>query len=105
MRIAALSDIHGNLPALEAVIADAEARACDSFVNLGDILSGPLWPRETADALMARDWITIAGNHERQVLTFGTGRIGASDAYAKQSLSERHLSWLAELSPTAQFSA
>lgn len=105
MRIAALSDIHGNLPALEAVIADAEARGCESFVNLGDILSGPLWPRETADALMARDWVTIAGNHERQVLSFGPGRIGPSDRYAKQSLSDRHLSWLAALSPTLQFSA
>lgn len=105
MRIAAFSDIHGNLPALEAVIADAEGRGCDEFVNLGDILSGPLWPRETADALMARDWITIAGNHERQVLTLGPERIGASDRYAKQSLSERHIKWLAALAPTAQFSS
>ena len=64
-RYAILSDIHGNLPALEAVVADAEAQGCDIFVNLGDTLSGPLWPRETAEYLMARDWPTIAGNHER----------------------------------------
>src|SRR5690606_18348630 len=68
-RIAVLSDIHGNLPALEAVVADAEARGCTAFANLGDILSGPLWPFETAEYLMARQWPTIAGNHERQVLT------------------------------------
>ena len=43
-RIAVLTDIHGNLPALEAVIADAEAQGCTGFVNLGDSLSGPLWP-------------------------------------------------------------
>ena len=43
-RIAVLTDIHGNLPALEAVIADAEAQGCAGFVNLGDSLSGPLWP-------------------------------------------------------------
>jgi len=68
-RIAILSDIHGNLPALEAVVADAETRGCTQFLNLGDILSGPLWPAETADWLMPRGWPTIAGNHERQVLT------------------------------------
>ncbi len=68
-RLAILSDIHGNLPALEAVIADAEAQGCATFINLGDTLSGPLWPAETADFLMARDWPTIAGNHERQLLT------------------------------------
>ncbi|MFY9512154.1 MAG: metallophosphoesterase family protein [Rubrivivax sp.] len=45
-RWAAVSDIHGNLPALEAVIADAPG--VDGWLNLGDIVSGPLWPRETA---------------------------------------------------------
>ena len=52
--IAVLSDIHGNLPALEAVAADARAAGAARFVNLGDSLSGPLWPAETADLLMAR---------------------------------------------------
>lgn len=47
-RIAIISDIHGDLAALEAVVADAETRGCTGFANLGDILSGPLWPRETA---------------------------------------------------------
>ena len=44
MRIALVSDIHGNLPALEAVLADT--RRCDvtQIVNLGDSLLGPLLP-------------------------------------------------------------
>ena len=67
--IAVFSDIHGNLPALEACHADAVARGCTAFLNLGDIVSGPLWPRETADWLMRQDWPTIAGNHERQLLS------------------------------------
>ena len=50
MRIAVVSDIHGNLPALEAVLADIERSGVDLIVNLGDIVSGPLWPRETAAA-------------------------------------------------------
>ena len=53
MRIALVSDIHGNLPALEAVAADIRRRGADRVVNLGDNLSGPLLPRETAQWLMA----------------------------------------------------
>ncbi|WP_066593673.1 metallophosphoesterase family protein [Sphingomonas pruni] len=99
-RIAVLTDIHGNLPALEAVIADAEAQGCNGFVNLGDSLSGPLWPAETADRLIDLDWPTIAGNHERQLLTIDRARMGASDAFARDAVSDRHLQWLASLPPT-----
>ena len=42
MRIAVLSDIHGNLPALQAVQADMARRGVDQVINCGDILSGPL---------------------------------------------------------------
>lgn len=93
--IAVLSDIHGNLPALEAVIADARAAGATSFVNLGDSLSGPLWPAETADLLMREDWPTIAGNHERQVLTHAPERMNASDRFARERLSGSQLAWLA----------
>jgi predicted phosphodiesterase len=103
-RIAVLTDIHGNLPALEAVIADAEAQGCTRFANLGDSLSGPLWPVETADLLMARGWPTIAGNHERQLLTVDRARMGASDAFASDALSDRHFQWLASLPPTLELS-
>lgn len=98
-RTAILSDIHGNLPALEAVIADAAAQGCTRFANLGDSLSGPLWPVDTADLLMARDWPTIAGNHERQLLTVDRGQMNASDAFTRDRLEDRHLAWLAGLPP------
>ena len=103
-RIAILSDIHGNLPALEAVIADAEAQGCTGFANLGDSLSGPLWPVETADLLMAQGWPTIAGNHERQLLTLDRARMGASDAFTRDRLADRHFAWLASLPPTINLS-
>ena len=103
-RIAILTDIHGNLPALEAVIADAEAQGCTGFVNLGDSLSGPLWPAETANLLIDLDWPTIAGNHERQLLTIDRARMGASDAFARDALNDRHLQWLASLAPTLELS-
>ncbi|MES2057867.1 MAG: metallophosphoesterase family protein [Pseudomonadota bacterium] len=94
-RIAILSDIHGNLRALDAVIADAQGRGCDVFLNLGDSLSGPLWPVETAERLMREDWPTIAGNHERQLLTLERARMGASDGHAHDVLDARHLAWIA----------
>ena len=99
MKWGVVSDIHGNLPALEAVLA-AEHGAVDGWLNLGDILSGPLWPRETAAFLMARDWPTIAGNHERQLLTFERARMGASDAYAAEAITAAQRRWLASLPPT-----
>lgn len=64
MRIAVLSDIHGNLGSLQAVVDDFAGRAVDAVVNLGDSLSGPLLPRETAGFLMAQDWVQLRGNHE-----------------------------------------
>lgn len=99
-KTAVLSDIHGNLPALIATVADAEARGCTRFLNLGDVLSGPLWPAETAAWLMTRGWPTIAGNHERQVLTDPPERMNASDVFARAALGSEALAWMAALPAT-----
>ena len=88
MRIAAISDIHGNLGALDAVLADIARRGADLTVNLGDLLSGPLLPRETADRLMALDLPTISGNHERQLLAPDAAAMSASDRHAAQSVTD-----------------
>ena len=66
MRIAVIADIHGNLPAFEAVLADIERRAVYRTINLGDCVSGPLWPLAVCELLMARDDLTIRGNHDRR---------------------------------------
>ncbi len=102
MRIAILSDIHGNLPALEAVVRDMEARGVDVVVNLGDSLSGPLLPLETAQFLMQQDWVQLAGNHERQLLTLDPGERGLSDAFTHPCLTPRVFEWMASLAPTAR---
>lgn len=99
MRIALVSDIHGNLPALEAVIDDLSRAAVDSVLNLGDLLAGPLWPAETCDRLMALGWTTIAGNHERQMLDPTLSQRSASDRHAAAALDDRHRTWLATLPP------
>lgn len=104
MRIAVVSDIHGNLPALEAVVADIKRRGADTVVNLGDSLSGPLLPLETSHFLMAQAWTHLAGNHERQLLTVPAERQGASDAFAYSRLTALELDWLASQTSSARYS-
>jgi putative phosphoesterase len=101
MRLAVLADIHGNLDALQAVIADLARQSPDLIVNLGDCLSGPLWPLETADLLMAQGWLTVRGNHDRWLVT-PPDPVGAWEAEALGLLSAQHLRWLADLPATAR---
>lgn len=99
MRIAAISDIHGNLDALEAVLADITRHGVDVTVNLGDIVSGHLQPRATAARLMGLGLPTIRGNHERQL--FGDPvRMGVSDAFARAQLLPEQLAWIDALPAT-----
>jgi len=101
VRWAVVSDIHGNWPALQAVAAEIEAARVHGVINLGDILSGPLWPVETAEWLMRQPWPTIAGNHERQLLDT-RGPQGASDAFAARALGEAHKAWITSLPGTLE---
>lgn len=102
MRIAAISDVHGNLLALEAVLADVATQSVDVAVNLGDLLSGGVQPRETADRLMELDLPTVRGNHERQLLAYAPQDMGASDRLAHDTITERHREWMAGLPLTLQ---
>ncbi|MDR3453871.1 MAG: metallophosphoesterase family protein [Rhodoferax sp.] len=102
VRIAVISDIHGNLPALDAVLADIAWRGADVTVNCGDILSGPLWPGETADRLMALALPTIAGNHERQLLDCAHQPGSPVDQYAFEQTTHAQQQWLATLPATLQ---
>jgi predicted phosphodiesterase len=98
VRIAAVSDIHGNLPALDAVLADINRAGADVIVNLGDTVSGPLWVAETAERLMALRLPTIRGNHERQVLA--PEPRGPADRFAAERLTPGQRGWLAGLPAT-----
>lgn len=100
MRIAVISDIHGNDLALEAVLADIDAQGIDEIVNLGDHLSGPLNAARTAEILIGRRTAAIRGNHDRYLLTLGPARMGLSDRSAHDELDEHHLHWLAALPAT-----
>jgi putative phosphoesterase len=100
MRIAAVSDIHGNLWALDAVLADIARRGVDLTVNLGDILSSPLKPRETAERLMPLKLPTISGNHERQVLEDEPAQLGVEDLYAYRHITDEQRDWIRSLPKT-----
>ena len=99
MRLAIVADIHGNVLALEAVVTDLKRRNVDCVVNLGDCVSGPLWPRETADLLIALGWPTIRGNHDRWVTDLPPDKQYPSDAYAFSALGRTQLEWLKALPP------
>ncbi|MEZ7502172.1 metallophosphoesterase family protein [Psychrobacter sp. Arc29] len=76
--IAAISDIHSNVFALDAVLADIKKRGVDQIVNLGDILYGPIAPRATYELLMTHrdDILTIRGNQDRQIYEATEAEIG-----------------------------
>jgi putative phosphoesterase len=75
VRVAAISDIHGNLPALEAVLADIERDGVDRIVVAGDTISGP-WPSEVFDLLTDVGALFVRGNVDRLALNGGEGPIG-----------------------------
>ena len=64
MRVAAISDIHGNLPALEAVLANIEREGVDEIVVAGDSVSGP-WPAQVFDLLESVGAHVVRGNADR----------------------------------------
>jgi predicted phosphodiesterase len=70
VRVAVLADIHGNLPALEAVLAEPDVAAADAVVLLGDIALGPM-PAESLDLLdsLGERAVWVHGNCEREVVT------------------------------------
>ena len=99
-RIAIISDIHGNIEALKAVVNDIEKRQITEVVNLGDHISGPLWPKETIQFLMQQDWIQIAGNHDRNLVNKKLEEMNLSDQYAIQFLNDIEKEWLRALPET-----
>ena len=86
MRLAVISDIHGNLRALEAVLIDIRTRNVDATVNLGDCVAGPLWPRETYALLASLGFPTVRGNHDRWIVDRAVQDMPPADRFAHAAL-------------------
>ena len=92
MRLAVISDVHGNLCALEAVLADVRNRGVDLTVNLGDCVTSPLWPRETFEVLQSLALPTVRGNHDRWIEELPDTDLSPAGSFARAALrpEQRH---------------
>lgn len=68
MTIALFSDIHANLPALEAFFKDADGRKPDAIYCLGDLVGYNIWPNEVINEVKRRSIATIAGNYDQELV-------------------------------------
>jgi putative phosphoesterase len=106
MRVAVLADIHGNLPALDAVLDDIDVAGVDAILLNGDIATGPM-PAETLDRLaeLREEAIWVRGNADRELVAAYDGRLNPDlpDAarqpteYCASRLKVRHRNLLADL--------
>jgi predicted phosphodiesterase len=95
-----LADIHGNAWALEAVLVDAERRGVTEFVDLGDVLYGPLAPRRTFELLGKVNIVVhVRGNQDRLILE---GPRNPTLDWVRSDLGAEPLAWLAGLPLTAR---
>jgi diadenosine tetraphosphatase ApaH/serine/threonine PP2A family protein phosphatase len=81
MRLAILSDIHGNREALSAVLADQAARGCDGMVILGDIVGygpDPEWCCDRVMALAQAGAVVLKGNHDEAIVIGAAGMNGSA---------------------------
>lgn len=99
MLVGAISDIHGNAPALEAVMADMPA--VDHLVCAGDVVGYNPWPADCLEQVRARALPTVMGNHDRAVATGSAPHFNrmaqAGVEYAYNQLSDAQRDWLGAL--------
>jgi putative phosphoesterase len=88
-----ISDVHGNAVALDAVLKDMPA--VDALVCAGDVVGYGPSPETCLDVLRERGVPTVEGNHDRAVVRGNAYDSG--DRYARETLSESALEWLATL--------
>ena len=107
MRVAVLSDVHGNRHAFEAVLGDVDAADVAEIWCLGDVVGYGADPNDCVDLARERCAITLAGNHDLAV----TGDLSLEDfsrgaalaaRWTTDVLAEERLAWLGRLEPKAQ---
>ena len=105
MRLALISDIHSNLPALEAVLADVEAAGVEHVWCLGDVVGYGAQPNECAALVAERCEVCLVGNHDLAALerldisTFSPAAASAV-RWTREEMSETTHGFLAGLEPS-----
>jgi len=99
MRFAVLSDVHGNLEALQAVLADARQHGCSDFVCLGDIVGYNADPSACIRIVRELDCPTVKGNHDEQASLSGSSvdfneMAEQAIRWTRAQLSQEDRSWL-----------
>jgi diadenosine tetraphosphatase ApaH/serine/threonine PP2A family protein phosphatase len=107
MRCAILGDIHANLQALEAVLADARECGCQEFHVLGDVVGYNAKPAECLRIVRDLPGACVLGNHDQassndSLLAGFSANATASIAWTRQQLSVEEKAWLAALRPQRQ---
>ncbi len=97
--LAVISDVHGNIWALEAVLDDIHRRGIGSTVNLGDSVYGPLEPAATADRLIDAAIPGIRGNQDRIIVEYLPADPHPTLVHTRSSLSRGHFDWLRAQAP------
>ena len=100
MKLAVISDIHGNSDALAATLDDIRGREIGTVVNLGDCFSGPFDAASTARLLRQNDVTTISGNHDRALWEGPREDMGLWEDWIIDDLSADDLDWLRALPKT-----
>ncbi|MCX7915469.1 MAG: metallophosphatase family protein [Verrucomicrobiae bacterium] len=99
MKYAILSDIHGNLEALQAVLQDAKQQGCTHYVCLGDIVGYGPNPRECLHVIQELNCPTVIGNHDEyvakdQALTGFNPMAADGIKWTRDQLTEAEKNWL-----------
>ena len=107
MRVAVLSDIHSNLHALEAVLAEADAEGVDAIWCLGDVVGYGPRPNEVTAIVAERADLCLAGNHDLGVLgtidlAFFAGDAGRAARWTREVLDDDARAFLGALVPSAR---
>jgi putative phosphoesterase len=89
MTIALFSDIHANLPAFEAMLADLERRKPDAVYCLGDLIGYNVWPNEVIVEIRKRGIATLAGNHDLKTKGYAYELVSAANRAYLDTLPAR----------------
>ena len=99
--IAVIADIHGNVWALEAVLADIQRRGITTIINLGDHVYGPMAPAATIERILREPMMNISGNEDRCLFLPVDEAVNFSSYhFVRSQLNAEQLAWLEALPQT-----